>query len=847
MKDLNKQLLYVFIVLFLCPRLSEATERFVEFQSKSGQYELASSSMKSLNMLYDNHEYKGVIRAINDLQADIYKVTDIKSSLVSNADGGVRIIIGSVDSSCVIRRLIKDGKIEAKMLVGKHEKYIITSLDNPIKGIKGRVLVIVGSDKRGTIYGIYELSKQIGVSPWYWWADVPVEKHNEIYIKNGTYTDGEPAVKYRGVFINDEWPCFGGWTTEKYGGFNSKMYVHLYELILRLKGNFLWPAMWSAAFYADDPQNSALANEMGIIVGTSHHEPMGRNYQEWARHHNEYGQWNYQTNQAAIDKFFREGIERMKKTEDVVTVGMRGEGDAPMETGFNKTLLETIFKNQRNIIESVTKKPAAKTPQVWALYSEVLDYYDQGIKVPDDVMILLCDDNWGDVRRLPILNGAKHPGGYGMYYHVDLHGAPRCYQWLNMTQIQHMWEQLQLTYDYGVDKMWILNVGDLKPNEFPTDFFMNMAWNPKQYNANNLMNYTRQFCAQQFGEDQADEAAGILNMFCKYNSRVSAEMLDEKTYNLDNGEFKQVTTDYLALETYALRQYMSLPDEYRDAYKELILLPVQMMANLYDMYYSTAMNHKTAKDKDLNVNYWADRVNECFNRDSILCYDYNHKVALGKWNHMMDQVHIGYSKWDAPSHNIIPNIYRLDKQLKSERGYIFNEKNKVVVMEAEHYNNSILDSNVNWQIIPDLGRTLSGVALMPYTKQPLKSSLTYKMKMDSTSKEVKIHIVTGATLPFNKTGLRFAISFDGEQEQICNFNSDCDWAHCYTRIYPVAAARIIESIVDVKIPNKSDTMHTLVIHPLDPGIVFEKIIIDDGGYEKSYLYMNESPYSINRN
>ena len=355
----------------------------------------------------------------------------------------------------------------------------------------------------------------MGVSPWYWWADVPVMKQANVYIKPGQYSDGEPAVTYRGIFLNDEAPCLTRWVKHTYGTNygDHRFYARVCELILRLKGNFLWPAMWSWAFYADDPQNSKTASEMGVIIGTSHHEPMARNHQEWSRKRKEYGAWDYTTNQKVIDQFFREGIERMQGTEDIVTIGMRGDGDAAMSKSTNVKLLENVVKNQRKIIEEVTKRPAKETPQVWALYKEVLDYYDKGMRVPDDVIMLLCDDNWGNVCRLPNAKERKHPGGWGMYYHVDYVGAPRNSKWLNVTPIQNMWEQLQLTYDYGVEKLWILNVGDLKPMEYPITLFMDMAWNPKQFNVSNLLDHPRRFCAQQFGEDQADEAMRILNLY----------------------------------------------------------------------------------------------------------------------------------------------------------------------------------------------------------------------------------------------------------------------------------------------------------------------------------------------
>ena len=264
-------------------------------------------------------------------------------------------------------------------------------------------LNIVGSDRRGAIFGIYELSQQIGVSPWYYWADTPIDVHQSLYIKDGVYTDGEPAVKWRGLFLNDEAPCLTSWVKNTFGTDygDHNFYAKVFELILRLKGNMLWPAMWGWAFYADDPENSKVADEMGVIISTSHHEPMARNHQEYARKRNEWGAWNYQTNKENLDRFFREGIERMKGTEDIVTIAMRGDGDEAMSAEADTKLLENIVENQRRIIQEVTGRPAKETPQVWALYKEVLDYYDAGMRVPDDVCILLCDDNWGNVRRVP--------------------------------------------------------------------------------------------------------------------------------------------------------------------------------------------------------------------------------------------------------------------------------------------------------------------------------------------------------------------------------------------------------------------------------------------------------------
>lgn len=799
---------------------------------------------------YDKSDYQGVIRAINDLQNDIDSVTGKRPTFITNNEAAdYEIIIGTLGKNKQIDKLISSNKLNTKEIEGKWESFIINTIPNPSKKTKN-CLVIVGSDKRGTIYGIYELSKQLGISPWYWWADVPAKKRTSAYVKSGRYVSGEPKVKYRGIFINDEAPCFTGWTNEKFGGLNSKMYSHMFELLLRLRANYLWPAMWGNAFNEDDPENSRLANEYGIVMGTSHHEPMMRSQREWGNHHDEYGngEWNYRTNEEGLKKFWEDGLERNKNYEQVITMAMRGDGDLPMtddgSVEENFRLLEKIFSDQRDIIEKVTGKPAQETPQIWALYSEVLDYYDKGIKVPEDMIVLFCDDNWGDVRRLPELGEKQHPGGYGIYYHVDLHGAPRAYQWLNMTQIPHMWEQLQLTYSYGVDKLWILNVGDLKPNEYPMDFFLHMAWNPTAYNQNNLDEYVIQFCEDKFGEAEANEAAEILSLHCKYASRVSAEMLDDGTYNLKSGEFQQVKDAYLALETRALRQYYKLPTNYRDTYMQLVLHPVRAMANLYDMYYSVAMNKKMAAEKDLKANYWADCVEKCFALDAEFTKDYNLNVSGGKWNHIMDQTHIGYTSWNEPREgNIMPKVTRVSPEEAMQGGYIFVEKNGVVVMEGEHFFQTKATEKTKWIVIPELGRTLSGISLMPYTEKTEKAGITYKMNMNPESDSIKVWMFFDSTLPFKKGGHNVAAAFKGGNEKVWNINEELNWDNKYTKMYPTSAARMIETVTTFSLPKSEDGMFELTIRPLDPGVVIYKVIVDNGGYEQTYLKMNESPYN----
>ena len=814
----------LFLILLLAQEMS-AAEQFVVFQQSADVLPLRDASI-----VYDTKEHSCVQRAIANLLQDFQKVF----STPQHPSSQTPIIVGTIGVNKQIDQWAKKG--ELRDLKGKTEKYIIKTI--------GDQIVIAGSDKRGTVFGIYELSKQIGVSPWYYWADVPIEKHENIYIKRGEYTDGEPNVRYRGIFLNDEAPCLTSWVKNTFGTEygDHRFYEKVFELILRLKGNFLWPAMWGWAFYADDPENSKVADEMGVIIGTSHHEPMARNHQEYARKRNEWGAWNYQTNKENLDRFFREGIQRMKGTDDIVTIGMRGDGDEAMSEDADTKLLQTIVENQRRIIKEVTGKPANKTPQVWALYKEVLDYYDKGMRVPDDVLILLCDDNWGNIRRAPNAKERKHPGGWGLYYHVDYVGAPRNSKWLNVTPTQNMWEQLTLAADYGLDRMWILNVGDLKPMEYPITLFMDMAWNPREYGVGNITDHTLRFCTEVFGENQAAEASRILNLCCKYAGRTTAEMLDATTYNVETGEWRQVADDYMRLEAEALRQYLTLEPKYRDAYQQIILFPVQAMSNIYQMYYAQAMNLKLAAENNPEANLWAERVRETFRRDSLLCASYNQDIAGGKWKGMMTQKHIGYRTWnDNFPADRMPRVKTVEA---TAGGYTFTAKEGYVAMEAAHYYEAQAPAQVKWEEIADMGRTRSAMTLMPYTEQTGDASLSYRFSMPQvTSDSVKIHIIVKSTLDYlNKGGLTYTVSLDGGTPQRINFNSRLNEAkeNIYSVFYPTVARRVVESVVTLPIDHAAG-LHTLTIHPDDPAILFEKIVVDAGGYQPQFLFGQESP------
>lgn len=822
-----KRVIILLSVLLNCVVTIEAAEKFVSFTECPDAVCITQAPI-----VYGENEYEGVKIAIANLQADILRVIGHKPSANVGESKEGAILIGTIGKNKEIDALGIQG------LKGCREKYIITTINNRV--------VIAGSDKRGTIYGVYELSRQLGVSPWYWWADAPVEQHTDAYVKQGTYTDGEPAVEYRGLFLNDEAPCLTSWVRNTFGTNygDHHFYARVFELILRLKGNMLWPAMWQWAFYADDPENSRTADEMGVIISTSHHEPMARNHQEYARRRQEWGPWNYSTNQTKLDQFFREGIERMKDTEDIVTIGMRGDGDEAMSDNTDTRLMERIVANQRKIIRQVTGRPAKETPQVWALYKEVQDYYDAGFRVPDDVTILVSDDNWGDIRRVPNAEERKRKGGWGIYYHVDYVGAPRNSKWLNITQTQQMYEQLSLAYDFGIEKLWILNVGDLKPMEYPISLFMDMAWNPKAYQVQNVTDHTQAFFAEQLGEEWASEAADIYNQNCQYMSRVTPEMLDARTYNVETGEWKQVADEYQRLETRALRLFLELPVEYHDVYRQLLLFPVQAMANLYDMYYAQAMNLHLAKQNNPDANRWAKRVRECFVRDSLLCLSYNKDIAGGKWDGMMTQKHIGYTSWnDNFPKDMMPRTRIVDGN-EQGGGFTFGYGDGYVAMEAEHYYQSAAPEGTQWTIYPYYGRTRSAVALTPYTQETGDASLTYRFALPENGVDkVKVHVVVKSTLDFlNVGGHEYTVSLDGSEPTVINFNKELldRQPYMYSVFYPTVARRVVESVVELPVARKDD-MHELILHPCHPGIVFEKVIVDFGGYQPQHLFGEESP------
>lgn len=629
---------------------------YVETAHHDGGFTIAEK--QSLATIYvDASDQPGVVRAAGDLQSDIARVTGHTPAIthqISAAGVASLVIIGTIGKSAAIDRLIREKKIDVSSIAGKWESFLIQVVPRPLPGIASG-LIIAGSDKRGTIYGIYDLSEQIGVSPWYWWADVPVQHKDALFVRPGRNVQGPPAVKYRGIFLNDEAPSLTGWVQEKFGNYNHQFYERVFELLLRLKANYLWPAMWNNAFNEDDPLNPKIADMYGIVMGTSHHEPMLRAQQEWKRRGS--GPWDYSVNSDVLKQFWTEGIERNKNYESIVTLGMRGDGDLPMTEGANIALLEKIVADQRGIIASHVNPDLVAVPQDWALYKEVQEYYEKGMRVPDDVTLLWCDDNWGNIRRLPTAEERKRSGGAGIYYHFDYVGDPRSYKWLNTIPITKVWEQMNLAYRYGADRIWIVNVGDLKPMEFPIEFYLTLAWNPDKWPQALISEYSRMWAQREFGSKYAAEIADMISKYTKYNGRRKPELLEPDTFNLvDYQEADRVLDEWRKITDQAVLINKLLPAEQRDAFFQLVLYPVKASAQVTELYVTVGKNHLYANQGRASANEWAAKARALFQADADLSAEYNHSLAHGKWDHMMDQPHIGYTGWHDPPANVMPEV-----------------------------------------------------------------------------------------------------------------------------------------------------------------------------------------------
>lgn len=647
-------------------------------EQKAGYFTIAAKdSAASLYLDAKGEDYDGLSLIAASVAKDISLVTKekAKANVITKTESlkEYAIIAGSIGNNAIIDSLIEQGKVDASQIKGKREVYRIQVVENPVANVK-KAIVVIGSDKRGTIYGLYHISEKMGVSPWVYWGDAtPVAKDVvQIPEKELTVTSKEPSVKYRGIFLNDEAPSLTSYAKKKFGGYNQYFYENVYELILRCKGNYLWPAMWSNTFSEDGKgtnklANAELADKYGIVMGTSHHEPLCRAGVEWQNKYRQYGTsnaWDFNTNETAITKFWEDGVTRNKNFENVYTLGMRGESDSSLSgtKEENIALLKKVITAQKDILK---KNNLSDAPQVLTVYKEVEDYWHgtdkaEGLKkwdVLNDVTIMLCDDNFGNMRTLPTKEDKNRKGGYGMYYHFDYHGGPTSYEWVNTVPLTKTWEQMNMAYEHGIDNIWIVNVGDLKPMEMNISYFLDMAYDYDTWGTNGkdkITEYRKNWVKQQFGENTSDslvnEMEMLLDDYTWLNGSGKPESINSATYdsvNYNEGREMLVKVDDMIRRAKACQK--EIPSDWQAAYFELVYFPVVASANVTKMQILSGINKYLAKNNSVAANLYAAELEQAVALDKELQKTYNKNMpGVGdKWDGMMSSPHVGFVTWNS--------------------------------------------------------------------------------------------------------------------------------------------------------------------------------------------------------
>ena len=636
-----------------------------------------------MRICLEQSAFPGVIRVTEKVAHDVELVSgkkpqilvekEIPETLESSGEDWT-IIAATKGKSSFLKKLEEAGSAELKELEQKRECYawIFPEIKNRTKS---NLLVIAGSDKRGTIYGLFHLSEMLGVSPFVDWCGLMPPKQEKIELREDmACISKEPSVRYRGFFINDEWPAFGNWCNHNFGGFNAKAYDHVFELLLRLKGNYLWPAMWSARFADDGPDllNAELADEYGIIMGMSHHEPclrQGEEYKYLRGKNSVYGDaWNFRTNREGITKFWEDGLKRSGKFENVITVGMRGEADTAI-MGKNATLedniqlLRDVLKTQKKLIQERVNPDLTKVPRMIALYKEVEEFFYgnektkglMGAEELEDVILMLCDDNYGNLRTLPTEEMRKHAGGYGMYYHLDYHGWPVSYEWINSSYLPKIWEQMSMAYDFGVRELWMVNVGDIATQEFPLSFLLDMAYDFDRWGSRALnctQEYTRKWVRQQFGsveEETQDTIADILEQYTKIIHRRRPEALNPETYHpVQEKESSRIFEEEEQLLKKLQDVYETIEKtnpQNLSAFIALVYYPAFGTMNLVKMQILAGWNHYYANLGAVCANDYGDEVERCMEQDRKAVEMY-HQMDQGRWYGMGMSQHIGFTHWN---------------------------------------------------------------------------------------------------------------------------------------------------------------------------------------------------------
>lgn len=834
--------------------------------------------------------WPGVVRVANVLAEDIFLVSGVRPRVVRDAAelSGRAVIVGTAGRTAADPAGLFDGCTAAD---GKREVFVLRRAEDPLPGVT-EALVIYGSDKRGTIYGMFEVSRRIGVTPWVWFADAaPAKCAEPVLDLELPFVSKEPSIRYRGFFINDEWPSFGTWTNNLFGGFNAKMYEQVFLLLLRMKGNYLWPAMWSAIFPNDGPglANAELADELGVVMGASHHEPccrQGEEYKYLRGKDSVYGDaWNFLTNEEGITRFWADGLARSGRFENVITVGMRGEADSTIlgreaTLADNIDLLRRVLRTQNKLIREYVNEDLSKVPRMLALYKEVEPFFYGDETTPglagepelEGVTLMFCEDNYGNMRTLPSGALRSHNGGFGMYYHFDYHGGPVSYEWVNSTQLSKVWEQMGRAYAAGIRDIWIVNVGDLKPQEYPLTYFMDLAYDYETYGTrpNETDAYTARFAADVFAggfdDDVKEEAfrriAETLIEYSTLNAQRRPETLHPSLYALsEESEAARMLAACRRLRDNCEWLAAHVRTELSDCLFELVTYPATASANLIEMMIAAGANEALLLEENPRADVYADMVADRIREDEELVKQY-HSVAGGKWNGMMSGKHIGFKQWndegsgppavhrfaELASGAYLPDPVPYPYTAFREEHLIYTEKTPerptwagehfpentylmnddgVIAVDAARFAENKAAGDAAYTILTGYGRHGSAAAVLPLGQDFAPGTgpqITYRIAVPKDDHYTVRMIFAPSNPKQNGGGVRFGYSVDGGDEVVVDLipqgfrSGDCfNPAWCQG---VMINARI--HMFNVKL---SAGVHTISVCAVDSEAVLERIIV----------------------
>lgn len=788
---------------------------------------------KAASIYIDSKDASVVTIAGEAFQKDVALVTDVKPALYfdKKVSDQSAIIIGTIGQSQLIDQLIQSGKLKVDDITGKRESFIIATVKDAF-GAGSQALVIAGSDRRGTAFGVFEVSKLIGVSPWYWWADVTPGKKKSLFISQGIQVNGPPSVEYRGIFLNDEDWGLQPWAAKQMDpaihDIGPNTYAHIFELLLRLKANYIWPAMHSCtkAFYYYK-ENAIVADKYAIVVGTSHCEPMLRNNLfEWSvNFKNEYNtapkEWRYDVNKTQILPYWEDRIKQVKNYESVITVGMRGihDGSMPGPKDINEKvkLLENIITDQRNVLQNTYGKRLSDIPQIFCPYKEVLQLYRAGLKLPDDVTIAWADDNFGYITQLPNKAEQQRAGGGGVYYHLSYWGAPQDYLWLSTNSPSLVSYELTKAYDFNAKRLWVINVGDLKPAEEELNFAMDLAYNVNAWRPDNAGDYTEYWAAQIFGNELGKPIAAIKNEYYRLAQEGKPEHLNKVNYS--NADANKRLRDYQAIAMQAEALYKKVPQRLKDAFFELILYPVKGACLMNEKVLYARLSIQLAKQGKDEALQLSSKALTAYKEIDKITDIYNNVTAKGKWAGMMSWHPRDLDVFKMPEYADEAMVQKYKTQSESS----YADTLPVSVIQAQNFVSKTDAADKQISTVKGLGIDGQGVTVFPFTALPTDSAniskapyVTYKTQLTKG-----MHNITVKCLPTHSINqdykVRYAIAVNDDQPQIINLNSDSDnkaWAK--NVVYGYASGTTKHNI---------DTTgeSTIKIYILEPAVVVNRI------------------------